>query len=53
MSNMRGALTELIGFRGPYWSLNIEIGILFGTTELAAVIIWKDSNVRALQILKA
>lgn len=51
ISNMHGALTKHTGVRGPYWSLSFEIGLLFGTTELAAVIIWKDLNVRAPQIM--
>lgn len=43
ISNMRGGLKQLNGPKGKYWALDFEVGILFGTTELAAVVIWKDS----------
>jgi len=42
LSNLRNSLKEYAGPDGPFWALNYEVGILFGTTELTAVILWKD-----------
>jgi hypothetical protein len=43
LSNLAGALKQFNGPRGIYWRLDFEVGILFGTTELAAVLIWKEN----------
>jgi hypothetical protein len=45
MSNMRGALTKFETKDGPYWKLEFEVGISFGTTELAANVVWTDAKV--------
>jgi hypothetical protein len=49
LSILSGHLEKRRGPRGDYWSLSFEIGILFGSTELAAMLIWKDLNVRFVQ----
>jgi hypothetical protein len=49
LSQLSGHLTKLNGPRGVYWSLSFEVGILFGRTELAAILIWEDANVRFVQ----
>jgi hypothetical protein len=43
---LSGHLKKRNGPRGDYWRLDYEIGILFGRTELEAMLIWKDSYVR-------
>lgn len=46
MSNMRGALRERKSTKGTFWILDLEVAIMFGTTELTASIVWKDAQVR-------
>jgi hypothetical protein len=46
LSALSGHLKKVNGPRGDYWYLGYEIGILFGRTELEAMFIWKDLNVR-------
>jgi hypothetical protein len=46
LTNMRGGMNQLsTSAGGTYWALDFEVGILFGTTELAAIVIWKEKNV--------
>jgi hypothetical protein len=51
LSEISGYLEKHSGPRGDYWTVNFEVGILFGSTELAAILIWKDLNVRFVQSL--
>jgi hypothetical protein len=44
LSNMRDSLVQRTGKNGPYWKLEFDVGILFGSTELQAIMIWKDAN---------
>jgi hypothetical protein len=49
LSTLSGHLEKHRGPKGDYWGLSFEIGILFGSTELAAMLIWTDLNVRFVQ----
>jgi hypothetical protein len=49
LSALSGHLKKLNGPRGDYWHLHYEVGILFGRTELEAMLIWKDSYVCLVQ----
>lgn len=43
LSNLRGALERKIGAHGSvYWSLNCDVCIRFGGTELEAYLEWKE-----------
>lgn len=42
LSALSGALQMQEGPTGPRWELQYEIGILFGNTELSAVVIWTN-----------
>jgi hypothetical protein len=44
LSSARNGLRKERSERGTWWTLDFEIGILFGATELAAQLIWKDSD---------
>ena len=48
LSNMVGALQKCSGPGGAYWKIDFEIGIQFGTAELAAKLFWKNANVRVI-----
>lgn len=50
MSNMRGALAKFETKDGPYWKLDFEVGISFGTTELAANVVWTDAKVSRMNV---
>jgi hypothetical protein len=42
--NLEGALERNIGFRGEvYWSLDIDVCISFGGTEVKAYLEWKEN----------
>jgi hypothetical protein len=45
LSNLRASLPIYGTKKKPFWKVNFEVGILFGATELAASIIWTDSQV--------
>jgi hypothetical protein len=42
LSGLRGGLVQSMGTKGYYWTLNFDIGIRFGGTELEAFIEWKE-----------
>jgi hypothetical protein len=45
LSGLSGALSKTYGPKGVYWRVDFQIGILFGKSEVGALIIWKE-NVR-------
>ena len=42
LSGLRGLLVRTMGTSGYYWTLEFDIGIRFGGTELEAFIEWKE-----------
>jgi len=43
LSGLSGALEKCHGPRGVYWKLEYDIGLMFGATELAAILFWKEN----------
>lgn len=52
LSNMRDSLTEFHGPSGPFWAVYFDVGMFFGSTELTAMIMWRDPNVSAFPASK-
>lgn len=48
LSNLQNSLARCEGPDGPFWALHYDVGLFFGSTELTAVILWKDSQVRSI-----
>jgi hypothetical protein len=46
LSNMNKGLQQYSGPRGAYYLVEFQLGILFGSTELAAKVFWEDADVR-------